>query len=76
VKKQLAWDMELGILEKMPSNEHTVCQHRMVVTRKENGSPRRILHMLNQNNASLRHTHSFMFPMIVPRNTYKMVTDA
>jgi hypothetical protein len=62
VKKQLARDMELGILEKMPSNEHTVWQHRMVVIRKQNGSPRRIVHMQKLNNASLRQTHSFMSP--------------
>jgi hypothetical protein len=52
----------------------------MVVIRKPNGSSRRIVHMQNLKNSSLRHTHFFMYPyhkaMIVPRNTYKMVTDA
>ena len=52
----------------------------MVVIRKQNGSPRRIVHMQKLKNAFLRQIHSFMSPyhkaLIVPRNTYKMVPDA
>ena len=52
----------------------------MVVIRKQNGSPRRIVHMQKLKNAFLRQIHSFMSPyhkaLIVPSNSYKMVTDA
>jgi hypothetical protein len=40
VKKQLARDVKLGILELVPAKEPTIWQHCMVVVRKQNGSPR------------------------------------
>ena len=45
VKHQLARDVELGILEKVPLNTPTVWCHRIVVVRKQNGSPRRTVNM-------------------------------
>ena len=80
VKQQLSRDVEMGILEKVPANEPTVWMHRMVVVRKQNGSPRRTVDMQRLNDASLRHTHPVLSPylkaMTVPKNTYKTVTDA
>lgn len=73
-------DVELGILEKVPANEPTLWMHKMVVVRKQNGSPRRTVDMQRLNDASLRHTHPVLSPylkaMTVPKNTYKTVTDA
>ena len=40
VKAQLDRDVELGVLEKVPPNEPTTMQHRMVVVRKANTGPR------------------------------------
>ena len=80
VRKQLERDVEMGILEKVPANEPTVWLHRMVVVRKQNGSPRRTVDMQRLNDASLRHTHPVLSPylkaMTVPKNSYKTVTDA
>ena len=80
VQKQLARDVELGILEEVPTNEPTLWMHRMVVVRKQNGSPRRTVDMQRLNDASLRHTHPVLSPylkaMTVPKNSYKTVTDA
>jgi hypothetical protein len=39
VEKQLARDVAMGILEKVPINEPTLWMQRMVVVRKQNGSP-------------------------------------
>ena len=80
VKKQLDRDVDLGILERVPPNEPTLWQHRMVVVRKQNGSPRRNVDMQDLNDATLRQTHPVMSPyqkvMAVPKATYKTVTDA
>ena len=73
-------DVELGILEKVPANEATVWQHRMVVVRKSNGTPRRTVDLQALNRATMRHSHPMTSPYIkamsVPANTYKTVTDA
>ena len=53
VKKQLARDFMLGILEEVPANEPTVWQHRMVVVRKHNGSQSRTVDMQKLNAVSL-----------------------
>ena len=70
----------MGILEEVPTNEPTLWMHRMVVVRKQNGSPRRTVDMQRLNDASLRHTHPVLSPylkaMTVPKNSYKTVTDA
>ena len=64
VKKPLDRDVEMGILEKVPANEPTVWLHRMVVVRKQNGSPRRTVDMQRLNDASLRHTHPVLSPYL------------
>ena len=45
VQKQLARDVEMGILEHMPVNKLTIWQHHMVVMRKQNGTPWRTVDM-------------------------------
>ena len=80
VKAQLDRDVEMGVLERVPPNEPTEWQHRMVVVRKTNGSPRRTVDMKSLNEASIRQSHPQLPPyqkaMLVPENTYKTVTDA
>ena len=80
VREQLMRDVELGILERVQANEPTVWQHRMVVVRKPNGTPRRTVDMQSLNKATLRNSHPMTSPYIkamsVPANTFKTVTDA
>ena len=57
VKAQLDRDVEMGVLEGVPPNEPTEWQHRMVVVRKTNGSPRRTVDMKSLNEASIRQSH-------------------
>lgn len=80
VKEQLDRDVELGIIKPVDANEPVEWQHRMVVVRKHNGTPRRTVDMQALNRATLRHTHPLTSPyqkaMSVPSNVYKTVTDA
>ena len=80
VREQLLRDVKLGILEEVPPEEPTKWQHRMVVVRKPNGTPRRTVDMQKLNKATLRTTHPLASPyvkaMSVPSNMYKTVTDA
>ena len=79
-KAQLDRDVEMGVLEVVPPNEPTTWQHRMVVVRKSNGSPRRTVDMKTLNGASVRQSHPLTSPyqkaMVVPEHSYKTVTDA
>ena len=79
VKEQLDRDVRMGILERVEPNEPAVWQHRMVVVRKQNGSPRRTVDMQALNQATIRQTHPLTSPylkaMSVPHNVYKSVTD-
>ena len=80
VKQQLDRDVQMGILTEVQKDEPVEWQHRMVVVRKHNGSPRRTVDMQELNKATLRPTHPLTSPylkaMSVPPNTYKTVTDA
>ena len=80
VKQQLDRDVRMGILKEVPPDEPVEWQHRMVVVRKHDGSPRRTVDMQELNKATLRPTHPLTSPylkaMSVPPNTYKTVTDA
>ena len=80
VKAQIDRDVELGILTPVPPNEPAIWQHRMVVVKKHNGTPRRTVDMKKLNDASLRHSYPMLSPyqkaMTVPANSYKTVTDA
>ncbi len=70
----------MGVLEKVPYGEPSKCCHRMVVTRKANGSPRRTVDMSSLSKHCLRETHHVQPPFqqarSIPRNTWKSVTDA
>ena len=80
VKRQIDADVALGVLEKVPYNEPSVCCHRMVVTRKADGSPRRTVDMSALNQHCLRETHHVKPPFqqakSIPSHTWKSVTDA
>ena len=80
MKKQLDKDEALGVIEKVPYGEPSVCCHRMVVQVKANGSLRRTVDMSSLNRHSLRETHHVKPPFqqakAIPRNTWKSVTDA
>ena len=73
-------DVKMGILTEVQKDDPVEWQHRMVVVRKHNGSPRRTVDMQELNKATLRPTHPLTSPylkaMSVPPNTYKTVTDA
>ena len=80
VKKQLDDDVNLGVLEKVPHGQPSIWCHRMVVTRKADGKPRRTVDMSALNKSCLRETHHVKPPFhqakSIPQNTWKTVTDA
>ena len=57
IKQQLDRDVRMGILMEVPPDEPVEWQHRMVVVRKQNGSPRRTVDMQELNKATLRPTY-------------------
>ena len=80
VKKQLDDDVAMGVIEKVPHGEVSRCCHRMVVTRKADGGPRRTVDMSSLNRHTKRETHHVKPPFqqarLIPPNTWKSVTDA
>ena len=80
VKKLLDKNVALGVLERVPYGEPSLCCHRMVATQKPNGSPRLTVDMSSLNEHCLRETHHVKPPFqqakAIPRNTWKSVTDA
>ena len=80
VKQQLLDDVNLNVLEPVPHGQPSKWCHRMVVTRKGDGGPRRTVDMSALNKACLRETHHVKPPSqqarSIPRNTWKSVTDA
>ena len=79
VHDDLLRDEAMGILEKVPHGEPTQWCHRMVITRKHDGSPRRTVDLSLLNKFCKRETQAFEAPFHlarrVPRNTRKTVTD-
>lgn len=57
VKKQLDADVSLGVVEKVPHGQPSVWCHRMVVTRKADGTPRRTVDISMINKSCLCETH-------------------
>ena len=49
VKRGLDRDCELGVLEKVPVNDPVTWCHRMVITLKPNGQPRRVVYFTSLN---------------------------
>jgi hypothetical protein len=73
-------DVALGVVERVPHGETSKYCHRMVVTRKADGTPRRTIDMSSLNKATIRETHHVRPPFqqarSIPSNTWKTVTDA
>ena len=80
IKRQLDEDVALGVLEPVPYGETSKYCHRMVVTRKADGTPRRTIDMSSLNKATIRETHHVRPPFqqarSIPPNTWKTGTDA
>ena len=80
VESDLKRDEALGVIERVPIGEPVDWCHRMVVTRKANGSPRRTVDLSPLNKFCKRETHNSEAPFHVarrvPRDTWKTVTDA
>ena len=62
VKAALDADVAMGVLEKVPANTPTKWLHRMVLTPKKDGSPRRTVDLSPLNKVSMRHTHHTRSP--------------
>ena len=80
VEADLKRDEALGILERVPFGVPVTWCHRMVVTRKHDGTPRRTVDLSPLNKYCKRETHSagspFHLARRIPCNTWKTVTDA
>ena len=80
VYEDLLRDEALGVIERVPYGEPVTWCHRMVVTRKHDGSPRRTVDLSPLNKYCMRETFAtespFHLARRVPRNTWKTVTDA
>ena len=79
VHADLLRDEALGVIERVPYGEPVEWCHRMVVTRKHDGAPRRTVDLSPLNKFCKRETHSespFHLARRIPRDTWKTVTDA
>ena len=80
VHQDLLRDEALGVIERVPHGEAVTWCHRMVVTRKQNGSPRRTVDLSPLNKHCARETFSsespFHLARRVPGESWKTVTDA
>ena len=80
VYEDLLRDEALGVIERVPYGEPVTWCHRMVVTRKHDGSPRRTVDLSPLNKYCMRETFAtespFHLARRVPRDTWKTVTDA
>jgi len=80
VHEDMLRDERLGVIERVPFGEPVLWCHRMVVTRKHDGSPRRTVDLSPLNKFCQRETFSVESPFHlarrIPKNTWKTVTDA
>ena len=80
VKNDLERDVAMGVLERVPLGEPTKWCFRMVVTRKDDGSPRRTVDLSPLNKHCEREVHGskspFSLARSVPDNSFKTVYDA
>ena len=80
VEEQIKNDVALGVLEKVPFGEPSAWCHRMVITRKADGSPRRTVDLSPLNKHCQREVHHVKPPFqqakSIPAGTWKTVTDA
>ena len=80
VEQDLERDLRLGVLERVPMGEPTKWCFKMLVTRKTDGSPRRVIDLSPMNKYCMREVHSSKSPFTlarsVPGNSVKTVLDA
>ncbi|XP_048589654.1 uncharacterized protein LOC125573262 [Nematostella vectensis] len=80
VYDDLLRDEALGVIERVPYGEPVTWCHRMVVTRKHDGSPRRTVDLSPLNKFCQRETFAMESPFHlarrIPKDTWKTVTDA
>ena len=80
VYEDLLRDEALGVIERVPYGEPVDWCHRMVVTRKHDGSPRRTVDLSPLNRFCKRETFAadtpFQLARRIPKGTWKTVTDA
>ena len=80
VHDDLLRDETLGVIERVPYGEPVKWCHRMVVTRKHDGNPRRTVDLSPLNKFCKRETFAsetpFQLARRVPKETWKTVTDA
>ena len=80
VKNNLLQDVALGVIEEVPYGEPVTWCHRMVVTRKHDGSPRRTVDLSPLNRYCKRETFPAESPSHtarrIPGKSWKTVTDA
>ena len=72
-------DEALNVIERVPYGEPVEWCHRMVLSRKHDGTPRRTVDLSHLNKQCRRETHNSESPFHVarriPANTFKTVTD-
>ena len=80
VHEDILRDEALGILERVPHGEPTTWCHRMVITRKHDGTPRRTVDLSSLNKFCRQETFTsetpFKLARQIPSGTWKSVTDA
>ena len=80
VYDDLLRDEAIGVIERVPYGEPVTWCHRMVVTRKHDGTPRRTVDLSPLNKYCKRETHAvespFQLARRIPKCTWKTVTDA
>ena len=73
-------DEALGVIERVPYGKPVTWCHRMVITRKHDGSPRRTVDLSPLNKFCKRKTFAtetpFHLARRIPKDTWKTVTDA
>ena len=73
-------DVALDIIERVPEGEPVTWCHRMIITRKRNGKPRRVVDLSRLNKYCKRDLHVTESPFHaarrVPAGTWKTVIDA
>ena len=73
-------DEVLGVIGRVPYGKPVTWCHRMVITRKHDGSPRRTVDLAPLNKFCQRETFAMESPFHlarrIPKNTWKTVTDA
>ena len=73
-------DIDMGVLERPPINEPVSWCHKMVISTKHDGDPRRTIDMSPLNRVCKREPHGSKTPFhmarAIPRDTWKTVQDA